>query len=133
MTRDGRDPQPRLGRERRERAQEVEDVGLVAGAAAAEHVGVDDDERLSRQLPPDRLDGVGDGSPGIGLRPLEPGARSSSCRADASSIPAAIASTSSGSTSTAAPPATSSVAPPALVTTGVPQAIASSTGIPKPS
>ena len=51
----------------------------------------------------------------------------------ASSIPAAIASTSSGSTSTAAPPATSSVAPPRLVTTGAPDAIASRTGMPKPS
>ena len=46
MTSDGGDPQARLGRERCERAQEVEDVRLVAGAAAAEHVGVDDDERL---------------------------------------------------------------------------------------
>ena len=48
-------------------------------------------------------------------------------------IPAAIESMSVGSTRTAAPPASSSIAPPALVTTGVPLAIASSTGSPKPS
>ena len=46
VPRDRRDPQPRLGRERRERTQEVEHVRLVAGAVAAEHVGVDDDERV---------------------------------------------------------------------------------------
>ena len=46
MTGDGCDPQAGLRRERCECAQEVEDVRLVAGAAAAEHVGVDDDERL---------------------------------------------------------------------------------------
>jgi hypothetical protein len=62
-----------------------------------------------------------------------PRATSSSRCHVARSIPAAIAAGSSGSTSTAAPSATSSVAPPRLVTTGVPQAIASSTGIPKPS
>ena len=35
---------PDLGSERRERAQQVQDIGLVAGAAAAEHVGVDRDQ-----------------------------------------------------------------------------------------
>ena len=62
-----------------------------------------------------------------------PAGTSSSRRASASAIPWAIASTSSGSTRTAAPPATSSIAVPDDVTTGVPDAIASSTGRPKPS
>ena len=33
-----------------ELAQQIPDIGLVAGAAAAEHVGVDDDERLAHAI-----------------------------------------------------------------------------------
>jgi hypothetical protein len=45
MPGDGSDPQARVGRERRQLAEEVEHVGLVARSAAAENVGVDDHER----------------------------------------------------------------------------------------
>ena len=48
-------------------------------------------------------------------------------------MPVAIESTSSGSTSNAMPCENSSYGRPAGATTGVPQAIASSTGSPKPS
>ena len=40
-----------VARRRRQPAQQVLDVRLVAGALAAEHVRVDDDERASRDLP----------------------------------------------------------------------------------
>ena len=122
--------------QRRQQAEQVLDVGLVARALPAEHVGVDDDEgsascgRLLVHAP-----GLGgDALPRELTRTLE-AARDElvAPRDSACSMPAATESGSRGSTSTAAPPATSSVAPPALVTTGVPQAIASSTGMPKPS
>ncbi len=65
--------------------------------------------------------------------PGRPAATSSSRRSIASTIPAAIDATSSGSTRTAAPPAVSGSAETADVTTGAPAAIASRTGKPKPS
>jgi hypothetical protein len=40
----GRDPDSRTGGERAELAEEIEDIRLVAGAVAAEHVRVHDDE-----------------------------------------------------------------------------------------
>ena len=45
IARDGGKPEAGGGRERRQLAQEVEHVRLVACALAAEDVGVDDDER----------------------------------------------------------------------------------------
>jgi hypothetical protein len=44
VARDGRQPDPGVAGEGRELAQEVRDVALVARPAAAEDVGVDDDE-----------------------------------------------------------------------------------------
>ena len=119
--------------ERGQAAQEVLDVRLVAGPLAAENVGVDHDERghaassytarvsaaaCSQVNLPGALEAERNELVPPRDRLLDPSS-------DRSGIV--------GSTSTAAPPATSSVAPPRLVTTGVPQAIASSTGIPKPS
>ena len=72
VARDGGDPQPGLGRERRERAQEVEHVGLVAGAVAPEHVGVDDDERLHASSRQTVSTASATASPRVGLRTLEP-------------------------------------------------------------
>ena len=43
------EPQAGLGQQRREAAQQVEDVGLVPGAVASEHVRVDDDERVAHR------------------------------------------------------------------------------------
>ena len=45
VARDGGDPNSGSGRQRRQLAQEVEHVRLVARALAAEDVGIDDDER----------------------------------------------------------------------------------------
>ena len=134
-TRDGADPKARRRRERRQLAQQVEHVRLVARPAATEDVGVDDDERgahaSSRQRP---RRSSADALPREGRGALEP---------ERDELVAAALrlgdagrdrlGTRSASTSTAAPPATSSVAPPPLVTTGVPQAIASRIGSPKPS
>ena len=47
MPRHGGDAQPRRRRRLGQLAEQVEDVGLVAGAVTAEHVGVDDDERVA--------------------------------------------------------------------------------------
>src|SRR4029079_16213051 len=112
--------------------KQVPDVVLVARPPAAEDVRIDDHEghTSSRQRSSTR-------SAERRHENIEPRARPVATRETrsppASSMPAAIDSGSRGSTSTAAPPATSSVAPPRLVTTGVPHAIASSTGIPNPS
>ena len=46
MPSDRGDPEAGAIRERPELAQQVPDVRLVAGAAPAEHVRVDDDQRL---------------------------------------------------------------------------------------
>ena len=44
VARDRGEAEAGFGGERRERAQQVQDIGLVAGAAAAEHVRVDRDQ-----------------------------------------------------------------------------------------
>ncbi len=62
MPRHGGDAQPRGRGGLGQLAEQVEDVGLVAGAVAAEHVGVDDDERIahasSRQSASSEIGGV---------------------------------------------------------------------------
>ena len=67
VPRHGGDAQPRGRGRLGQLAEQVEDVGLVAGAVAAEHVGVDDDERIahasSRQSDSSEIGGV---------RPREP-------------------------------------------------------------
>src|SRR6185312_5375301 len=130
----GHRPDPEPGRRggAGERPEEVAHVALVAGPLAAEDVGVDYDEvhASSRQSASTRS---AERSQVKAAARVRPAATSSSRRRTASPIPAAIAAGSRGSTSTAAPAATSSVAPPRLVTTGVPHAIASRIGSPKPS
>ena len=113
VSRHGGDAQPGGLRRLGERSQHVEDVGLVAGTAAAENIRIDDDERgahaSSRQSASTRSAELD--QPNACAR-SSPSSRSSSRRESASAIPAAMAPASRASTSTAAPPATSSVAPP---------------------
>ena len=74
---------PGRGRERRQLAEEVEHVGLVAGAPAAERRPRRRRRAASRQLPPDALDRVRDRRPSEYARARSsPSARSSSRRAD---------------------------------------------------
>src|SRR5438128_2437407 len=122
-------------RDPREGAQQLLDVRLVTRSLPTEDVRVDHDERSRHEAASPYAATVASAiaSQLKASTRRRPRSTSSSRCEVARSMPAAIAAGSRGSTRTAAPSATSSVAPPRLVTTGVPQAIASSTGIPKPS
>src|SRR5262245_20775820 len=113
-------------------AEEIQRVGLVTGPLPTEHVGVEDHDLHASSRHNSTTASAARFQVNALARSM-PGETSSSRRAVASPIPAAIEDTSSGSTRTAAPPATSAIAVSADVTTGVPQAIASSTGSPNPS
>src|SRR5216684_4461379 len=141
---DARRNELRMARDRREAQtlaeggqcpEELRHVRFVTGTPPAEYVRVDDDERVAHAAASLYASTVSraDSSHEKSRARSSPSWRSASRLAIACSIPAAIAAASRGSTSTAAPPPTSAVAPPVDVTTAVPHAIASSTGMPNPS
>src|SRR5213078_1188713 len=100
-------------------------------ALPAEHVGVDQDHDAASRYTPTVASAIA--SQRNARARSSPRATSVSRSDVARAIPAASSAGSLGSTSTAAPSATSSMAVPREVTTGAPQAIASSTGMPNPS
>ena len=89
--------------------------------------------RRSHELPVDGEGSAGGLGPGEARRAGEAGCESRSRSASARSIPPASSTGFRSATRIAASPAASGSAPAVVVTTGVPEAIASSTGSPKPS
>src|SRR5262249_49499685 len=121
----------RLG-ERPELAEQIEDIRFVPGPLSPQNVGIECDDLHATSF--HSSTSASAARPQVKSRARAiPAGPSSSRREIASSMPAAMSATSSASTTTAAPPATSSIDVPREVTTGVPHAIASSTGSPKPS
>ena len=116
-------------------AQEVRDVALVAGALPAEHVGVDDDERAHATRPPVRgHGGLGRPFPGVQPRALEPERDELVTPpvglVDAGGDRRGVERVDEHRPRRRRPPPSRS---PRVVTTGVPHAIASAAGMPKPS
>ena len=130
MARDRGEPEAGGGRERRQLAQQVPHVRLVPVRRCRPSTSASTTTSGVMPVPARRRRSsrVGGALPRVVPGTLEAERNELVSLPVGVSIPAAIDATSSGSTRTAASPATSSIAPPALVTTGVPHAIASSTG-----
>ena len=116
-----------------QRAEQVLDVGLVPGTAAAEHVGVDDDQRRRSCAPPAKVDRRRRASHVNARARSRPSGAELVAPRDRASIPAAIDSDVERVDEHGRAAGHLLRRAARVVTTGAPQAIASSTGIPKPS
>src|SRR5262245_16561641 len=105
MAGDSEEPDAGRGGEGTELAEQVEGVGLVAGAPTAEHVAVEDDRTHPSSLHSSTTASATRSHVYDRAR-SRPVGTSSPRREIASRMPAAMAGTDSGSTRTAAPPAT---------------------------